>query len=304
MALAVAAEPGLAGRNQVAWLDRLEAEHHNLAATMTWYLGQGQVRQAHQLGAMTWRYWWFRGHSEEIARYGQTVVDMGDRLAPDELGYAETGVGYMLIASGNRPRAGDLLEQGLGRFRSSGDTYGIAITTSALGRLALLRYDYARARDLLNESLSLQGEMGNQGLVALTYNFLGQIPRDQGDDVAAARLFAQGLDAARQVPDRFPLLVLLYNVAVTSQAEKDLDGAASALREGLSVANDTGDESCVAYYLQRLAAVAELPDDPERAVCLLAAADVLIQATGTGWLRAYAPAASPTVIPSRSCAPA
>jgi predicted ATPase len=292
MALAAASESGLAGRDQVLWLDRLEAEHHNLAAAMTWYLCQGQPRPAHQLGGTTWRYWWFRGHSEEFARYGQMVIDMGDRLAPHELGYAETGLGYMLIASGNPARAQELLEQALARFRPLGDEFGIAITTSALGRLAVLRYDYARARDLLNESLSLQAEMGNKALVALTYNFLGQIPRDQGDDVAAARLFAQGLDAARQVPDRFPLLVLLYNVAVTSEARKDTPGAAGALREGLSVASDTGDESSVAYYLQRLATVQERQDDPERAVSLLAAADALLQGAGTGWLRAYAPAGS------------
>ena len=40
--------------------------------------------------------------------------------------------------------------------------------------------------------------------IALMYNFLGQIPLRQGDNDAAARLFSQGLDAARRVPDRFP----------------------------------------------------------------------------------------------------
>jgi predicted ATPase len=293
MALAVAAEPGLAGTSQVAWLDRLETEHHNLAATMTWYLGQHQTRQAHQLGRLTWRYWWFRGHSEEIARYGQLILDQGDRMPPEEIGYAETGVGYMLIASGNQPRARELLEQSLARFRSLGDKFGIAITASALGRLAVLREDYPCAGEMLGESLALQQELGNQALVALTYNFLGQIPRGQGDNVAAAPLFAKGLAAARQVPDVFPLLVLLYNVAVTSEALDDVDGAARVLREGVAVANDTGDETSVAYYLRRLATVAERQDDPERAVSLLAAADVLLQATGTGWLRAYTPADSP-----------
>jgi hypothetical protein len=87
--------------------------------------------------------------------------------------------------------------------------------------------------------------------------------------------------------------VLLYNVAVTSEACEDTDGAAWALREGLPVASDAGDETSVAYYLQRLATVEELRDDPGRAVSLLAAADVLTQAAGTGWLRAYAPAGSP-----------
>jgi predicted ATPase len=292
-ALAESSEPGLAGRDQVAWLDRLEAEHHNLGAAMTWYLGQRQPGPAHQMGGQTWRYWWFRGHGEELARYGQMIIDQGDRLSPAELGYAQAGNAYMLMTTGNRARARELLERGLALFRGLGDKFGIAITATALGRLAVLRHDYARGQELLRESLTLQQEQGNQALVALIDNSLGQIPREQGDNAAAARLFAQGLDAARQVPDRFPLLVLLYNVAVTSQAEDDLEGAARTLREGLAVASDFGDESCVGYYLQRLATVAERQEDPGRAVCLLAAAHALIQAVGTGWLRAYAPAAAP-----------
>jgi hypothetical protein len=104
------------------------------------------------------------------------------------------------------------------------------------------------------------------------HNFLGQVRLSGGDNDAAARLFSQGLDAARRVPDRFPLL--------------------GFLREGLSVASDAGDESSVGYYLQRLASLARQRDDPDRAVRLLAAADALLQAAGTGWLLAYAATAS------------
>ena len=69
----------------------------------------------------------------------------------------------------------------------------------------------------------------------------------------------------------------------------DLEAARGGiLREGLSVASDAGDDSTVGYYLQRLAALARQRDDPGRAVRLLAAADALLQAAGTGWLLAYA----------------
>jgi tetratricopeptide (TPR) repeat protein len=118
-------------------------------------------------------------------------------------------------------------------------------------------------------------------------NFLGQIPLSGGDNDTAARLFGQGLDAARRVPDRFPLLVSLYDLALSSQARGDLADAAEFLRQGLSAASDAGDKSSAGYYLQRLAALARERDDTDRAVRLLAAADALLQAAGTGWLRAY-----------------
>jgi len=59
------------------------------------------------------------------------------------------------------------------------------------------------------------------------------------------------------------------------------------VREGLSFANNAGDDSSVGYYLQRLSGLAQLQGDPERAVCLLAVADSLLQRSGSGWLLAY-----------------
>ena len=260
--LAESARAGLEGPGQVAWLDRLEAEHDNLGAAISWFLDQDQPGLAHQLGAMTWRFWWFRGHAEEYARYGEVIVANGEKLPPGQLGYAQIGLGVMLIASGDQARAQVLFEQALALFRRLGDKLGIAISAGSLGHLAALRGDYGKARKLLTESLALHQELGNDVSVALMYNFLGQIPLSQGDNDAAARLFSQGLDAARRVPDRFPLLISLYDLALSSQAREDLAGASGFLREGLSVASDAGDESSVGYYLQRLAALARQREDP------------------------------------------
>ena len=291
--LAESARAGLEGPSQVAWLDRLEAEHDNLGAAISWLLDQDQPAPALQLGAMTWQYWWLRGHTEENARYGEVIVASGEKLPPGQLGYAQIGQGVLLILSGGKARAQVLFEQALALFRRLGDKRGTAIATGYLGHLAALRDDYGKARKLLTESLASPQELGDDVSIALMYNFLGQIPLRQGDNDAAARLFSQGLDAARRVPDRFPLLISLYDLARSSLAREDLTGAAGFLREGLSVASDAGDESSVGYYLQRLAALARQRDDPDRAVRLLAAADALLQAAGTGWLLAYAATAPP-----------
>jgi tetratricopeptide (TPR) repeat protein len=284
---AESATAGLAGPSQVTWLDRLEAEHDNLGAAMSWFLDQDQPGPAHQLGAATWRFWWLRGHAEEFARYGRAIVANGEKLPPGQVGYAQNGLGLMLIASGDPAGAQELFEQALALFRRLGDKLGIAVSAGSLGHLTALRREYAEASKLLTESLALHQELGNKVSVALLYNFLGQIPLSQGDNDAAARLLRQGLEAARGIPDRFPLLISLYDLALSSQARGDLADAAGLLREGLSVASDAGDESCVGYYLQRLAALAAQREDPGRAVRLLAAADAVLQAAGTGWLLAY-----------------
>ena len=178
--LAESAGTGLEGPSQVAWLDQLETEHDNLGAAMSWFLDQDQPGLAHHLGAVTWRFWWFRGHAEEFARYGEAIVAAGEKLPPGQLGYAQNGLGIMLIASGNPARAQVLFEQALALFRRLGDKLGIAISAGLLGHLTALRGKYDQADKLLAESLALHQELGNNVSVALVYNFLGQIPLSSG----------------------------------------------------------------------------------------------------------------------------
>jgi tetratricopeptide (TPR) repeat protein len=128
-------------------------------------------------------------------------------------------------------------------------------------------------------------------IVALVDNFLGQIQLNEADYDRAAQLFTAGLDAAGSSPDRFSILISLYDLALASQARGDLDGAAGLLRQGLSLAAETGDESAAAYYLEALAAIARQQDDLQCAARQLAAAGALLQVSGSGWPHAYVPRA-------------
>jgi tetratricopeptide (TPR) repeat protein len=114
--------------------------------------------------------------------------------------------------------------------------------------------------------------------VALVNNFLGQIQLGQGALERAARHFTDGLRAARRAPDRFIILISLYDLALSRQVQGDLAEATRLLKQGLSLAAEAGDEPSAAYYLEALATVAEQQDNPGRAVCLLAAAGALLQA--------------------------
>jgi predicted ATPase len=142
--LAEAARAGLEGPSQVAWLDRLEAEHDNLSAAISWLLAQDQPGPALQLIAMTWQYWWLRGHTEESARYGEVIVASGEKVPPGQLGYAQIGLGVLLILSGDKARAQVLFQQAPALFRRLGDKRGMALATGYLGHVAALRGDYER----------------------------------------------------------------------------------------------------------------------------------------------------------------
>jgi predicted ATPase len=303
LALAEPAAAELQGPGQLAWLDRLETEHDNLGAAMSWLIDQDELGPVLQVGMATWRFWWFHGHAEEFASYGEKILARSEHLPPHQLALALVLCGRMLIAAGDQARAQALLEQSRPLFGQAGDKLRLAMVLALLGHLSALQHEYAGAGALLEESLALLREMDEdeftgedrvqQALdVTEAYNFLGQVRLFQGENNAAARLFAEGLSAARRVPDRFSILVSLYDLALSSQAQGDLSRAAQQLKEGLAVAAEAGDQTSAAYYMEGLAAVTSRQDNPERAVRLLAAARSLLEARGSGWLHAYVPRAA------------
>ena len=303
LALAEPAAAEFAGPGQLAWLDRLEAEHDDLLAAMSWLVDQGPPEQALRLFSATWRFWWLRGHAAEFARLEEQIVASSERLPPQQRAVALSAAGFILISKGDQAKAETLFEQNLEVYRQLSDGLGVVLTATVLGVLgyfAALRRDYPRATDLLGQSQARLREVRDDDLsghdrlqhlltVALVDNLLGQVRLSQGDTNSAERLFASGLTVARRAQDPISLLISLYDLALTSQAQGDLAGAAGHLKEGLALAAEAGDETTAAYYLEGLAAVAGQQDNPQRAVRLLAAAHSLLEAKGSGWLHAVVP---------------
>jgi predicted ATPase len=301
-AIAEPAEPELSDPGQLAWLNRLETEHENLSSAMSWLLDQDRVERVLQLGWATWKYWWLRGHVADLVPVEDKLLARSESFPPDQRAMALSAAGFGLLARGDRAGGQELLERSLPLFRHSGNKLDTARTLNLLGHLLASQGDVREASELLEESLGVLGEEGRHALagelrvrhalaIAEAYNILGQVRLLQGDIAGAARLFTDGLDAARGVPDRFAILISLYDLALSNQRQGELASAAENLHEGLSLAAETGDEPSVAYYLEELAAIASVQDNPRRAVRLIAAARSLLETSGSGWLHAWVPRA-------------
>ena len=193
--------------------------------------------------------------------------------------------------------------QSLPLFGQAGTKLDVAMVPGNLGHLLALQGRHAQASQLLEDSQALLRDVRdgdyarNQRRLELMVasevpNFLGQVRLAQGDHDSAARLFTEGLTAARRLADRPSILIPLYDLAPSTQARGDLTDATGHLTEGLSLAAEAGDQSSAAYYLEAIAAVANLEDNPQRAVRLIAAADSILEANGSGWLHAYVPRAA------------
>jgi predicted ATPase len=305
LALAEPTAAEMQGPGQLSWLDRLEAEHDNLWAAMSW-LVDSDIESAVRLFWATWRFWWLHGHSAELAGFEEKFAAGGEHLPPHQHALTLTGAGFILLANGDQARAQMLFEQSLPLYRQSRESMSVTLTATVLGilgRIEVLQGHEAEAIEQLERSQALLARVGDAApsederaqhmlTVALVRNFLGQILLSQGDLDSATQHFKEGLSAGRRASDSVSILISLYDLALSSQARDELTRAAGFLQEGLSVAAEAGDETSVAYYLEDLAAVAGRQDNPQRAVRLLSAAAAMLQAKGSGWLHAYVPRAA------------
>ena len=164
------AEPSgaeLAGPGQLPWLGRLETEHDNLLAAMSWLVDQGHIDQATHLFLMTWRFWWLRGHLAELARLGDEIAAGSEDLPPYQHALALTGAGFILLANGDLARAQTVFGQSLPLYRQTSEKLGVilnATVLAVLGHLAAIRRDYASASELLNEGQALLRELREDDL--------------------------------------------------------------------------------------------------------------------------------------------
>jgi predicted ATPase len=305
MALAEPAASELHGSGQLIWMNRLETRRDNLTAALSWLTSTGQLATAVHMIWTTWRFWWLHGHAEELVQFTEKILVSNQQMAPHDRALALSGAGFTHLAGGDQATAKTLFEQSLPLYRQSEDRLGSALAAAALGHLLAARHEYGRARELLEQTRRQLDGPGTRALtgaervqyllvLALTENFLGQIQLSDGHHDRAARHFADGLRAARRAPDRFTILISLYDLALSSQARGELTEAAALLEEGKSLAADAGDKPSTAYYLEALAGIAGRQHNPQRAIRLRATANTLLRTHGSGWLYAYVPRAPHT----------
>ena len=84
LALAQEAEPHLGGPDQSTWLGRLETEHDNLRAALTWWYEQGDARHGLRLATALLRFWDTRDYmAEGQPRLMAFLALPGDDVSPE-----------------------------------------------------------------------------------------------------------------------------------------------------------------------------------------------------------------------------
>ncbi len=320
LSLAEKAESGLIGVDQIAWLDRLEREHGNLRAALTWVLDRGQIEAGLRIGGAIWRFWWFHGHLAEGRRWLEALLSRAGAVPLPVLAKALYAVANLVQWQGDFPAALTLHEKSLELARQVGTGQAISASLSSLGLVASEQGDYARARVLLEESLTLARELGDTDGMARTLHNLGWTASEQGQWQEAAARLEEGLTLSRELGDKWRMartlaglgwvasrrgstaqavealeeaLVLYHEIGdrsgigrvlmvlgITAQEQRSYGRALELEREALRLLDETGDKQGIGWCLEALAALADAQGQAHQGARLLGAVEALYEEIG------------------------
>jgi predicted ATPase/DNA-binding CsgD family transcriptional regulator len=279
-AFAERAEPELWRASQVAWLDRLAADHDNLRAAFDWLCRAETSEDCLRLAGACGMFWYIRGHMREglmrtlralaIAEPGPTAIK----------GRALNTAALLATRGADLSEAEALAREGAAVWRAVGDRRGEADAQFVLGVVEDQRAHWDAAIALYQDQLSLWRDVGDDGRLARVLMVLGGTAHKQGDVTRARATLQEAIALFRKVGDRRREAFCLRHLAMFDNAERRWVEAAHGYRESLLAMIEVRDSSFVEMALLGLAETAASLGRHDVAVRLLGASDGELRRSG------------------------
>jgi predicted ATPase/class 3 adenylate cyclase/Tfp pilus assembly protein PilF len=264
LTLAEEAYRELKGANQLEWLERLEAEHDNMRAALSWALERKEEELALRLGGALWWFWSMHGYYSEGRRWLEAALAIEGRESPEVRAMALTGVGSLAFDQGDLDRAQEAYEEGLQLLvhEEAGEAREAKLLLlGLLGWLAWQREEHGQAKELFEESLALSREMSDTWWLASSLSNLALVPESRGDYKRATELYEESMDLFREQGDKHRLAYCLINLGMEVYFQGDLGRAGKLTEEAVALFRELGARGDVALGLCNLGWIALLQDD-------------------------------------------
>ena len=274
------AEPHLLTAQSVKWLNRLEEEHDNLRAALTWSLDY-DVGMAVRLAASLRNLWIFRCHLTEGRRWLEAAFELSSRDDPSAVRFKLlNGLGVLVRFQGDYETARKAHEAGLAMGKAANDGRQIAQSIRNLGAVAHQQGDFTAARKFLEEGLAISRELDDKFRIAESLNALGDLARVEGDNAAARPLFEESLAICKQLGRSASKASNLLNLGAIAFGDGDFSAARLQFAEALTTAQEIGDKIIISCTLDGFAALAGERGEPREATRLAGAVECLRETIG------------------------
>jgi predicted ATPase/DNA-binding CsgD family transcriptional regulator len=288
MGFAEEAEGELTGPDQARWLIRLEAEHDNFRAALSWALAEGKDAESGvRLAAALWPFWLARGYLSEGRGWLESAVSRGSSAPACARAKALTGAGWLANFQGEYGAAKALIEEGLALYRELGDKEGIALSIVMLGSVAVMgQRDDIPVEALIEEGALLRPEVEDRRTVAGLLDIEGGAALVRGDLERAVELWEETLALYREVGDVLGIVACHTNLGLVKLAQGDYERSAALLRESVRLAWELDHKPFFQYSVIGLGGVAASLGWPVRAARLWGAAEGISETYGVHLLSA------------------
>ena len=275
VALAETAQPELIGPHQQTWFQRLELEHDNLRAALTWSLASHAGELPVRLAGALWRFWNVRGYFSEGRRWlKQTLAVPVEQYSPARIEVLK-GAGNLASRQGEYRTAQVFHKAVFELFQALGDRLGMAHMLNNLGCEALELGELAYAEEVWQESLRVYRTFGDQRDLGNVLDNLGELAQLRGDYGEARRLHEESLALHRVVGDVRGIAVNFNNLGNTLCAVGDYAGAAAFFRESLLLCEGLGEKGVMVHSIEGQAMVVAAAGNGVKAAQLWGAAAAL-----------------------------
>jgi predicted ATPase/class 3 adenylate cyclase len=290
--LAEDAARGLQGPQQAEWLERLEREHDNLLATLSWSLEPKQAGPNSEIALRLFvaleMFWDVRGLYSEARAYLEEVIAGRKGVATSVRARALRLAAGFADVEADHARAEALLQECLALYRQLGDAHGVASTLQGLGWLAQIN-NYEAACSLYEESLALYREVGDREATGWLLNSLAHAVSAKGDYRRGHSLFEESLVMFRELGNKRGIAYSLHTSALwLLLARGDQAIVRARLEENLAISRELGDKNGMAFYFWISGWVALSQGNTATAQTLVEQSLTLWQEMGDRWRALYA----------------
>jgi predicted ATPase len=294
LTLEEAAQPQASGRwDEVDWwskFTRLEGEHDNLRAALSWAVQNQEVETGARLAFALWWYWLERGYLSDGRRWMEALLALdraggrtgeGPRKLPARTkAYLLQVTGILTMAQGDHGHAVALHEESMSVYQEMGHKKGVSASLRELGFVAYEQGDYERAVRLHEQSLALAREFATTFGIAWSLRALADAVCEQGDLRRARMSLEESLALSRGEEHAWGIARTLASLGSVAYEAGEYARASRLYEESLELGRRMGLNHTILLCLEGLARVVAAQGRMERAARLCGAAAALREYMG------------------------
>jgi len=300
LARAEEAEPHLLGAESGRWFAKLEQEHENLRAALSWLLERAGFRAGGEedkmwaelamrlSGALYW-FWNIHGHYREGRSFLERALAVCEGVAAPVKIKVLNAATVLAITQDDLERAEQLCRESLSLSQELGDAADRVTILWQLGFVAWARCQYVEARAQLEEALVLYQNLGDTFNEARSLAYLARVFAAQGEYGRARALAEESLRLSRALGNKGRIAFALYELArVRFLAQDDFAQAQALAEQCLALYREVGDTQYIAVLLSLQGEMRLIQGEQAQARELLEESVVTFKELGDRWSTAEA----------------